>query len=930
MRVLLLGLFAFTFLWAYELQLLPEEKVWIEKHQEVNFTGDPNWLPFEAIDSDGNYIGIVADYLKLVEKKTGFRFKLKPVKNWSETLDVASKGEVSVISGDIADKVLKENYKPVTPYLINPIIILMRDEADYVEDLALLRDKKIAIIKGYGYSAEIFQNYPSMKFIEVETVQKALLGVASKKYDAMLASIGMARYSLSSMELDTIKIVGKSSVVMEVTLFVDKNEPILHAIIDKAIKSITLQEQEKILNRWQAQRAKDESTYTLLWMGLLSLFLLLTLSILMLRRLQKSKAYYKHALVDSYDALWSWDIIKDEISFSEGAKDMMGLKKGLFSSGMDVWYEHMHLDDKKSAKALLEENIRCDIGDFSAEYRMRHKDGHWIWVKVQVKVICDVKDKPLRMDGFCTDITEQKEHFLAGEENTRRLESAQEIGHLGSWDWNIKTGSVNWSDEVYRIFGEEPQSFSATYEAIMSYIPQEYQKGLEAAIAEAIQCRKPYEYDHEILRKDGKRRLVRGAGYVIFDEKGEAQYMFGTILDIDTISEASITRRENRELNELLEKFDENVIASNTDLLGVITYASEALSKISGYTNEELVGSEHNILRHKDMWKTIQRGETWQGEIKNRKKDGGFYWVYNTISPIIGDTGETIGYSAIRQDLTHEKEAEALHKSLELKTEELMTLNKELEYRVDLAVLSSKDKDHLMAQQSKLASMGEMIGNIAHQWRQPLNALGLLLQKQQVFLERGLLTSEKMETSVAKGTALIRKMSTTIDDFRDFFKPNKEKVVFDVKMAIEDTLALIDAALYDHNISLELLLEKDQMIFGYKNEFSQVILNLINNAKDVLSDLNVENPLIRLKNYTKDDEIIVEVYDNGGGINQAIMEQIFEPYFTTKEEGKGTGIGLYMSKMIIEENMDGKLSVINADDGALFTVSVPAYHEEEM
>lgn len=937
MRVILLALLASVFLLADTLQLLEEEKLWIKEHKAVPFTGDPNWLPFEATDAQGNYHGIVADYLKIIEEKTGLHFIFKPVKSWGEALAMASKKEVSVISGDLADKRLNQNYQPITPYLINPIIILKRHDADYVEKLELLKGQKIAIIKDYGYTADIFKNYPTMEFIEVDNIKDALLGLDSKKYDALLASIGMARYSISSMGLDNITIVGKTSVVMEMTLYVDKNLPVLHNIMNKAVASVSLLQQEKILNHWQAKKPENEKIHTFLWMGLIFIFILLTIAIVIARRLKKSKDYYQHVLGHSYEILWSWDVLADKISFAQGYENILGLDKKGYALDIETWYERIHSDDRENLRELIQENIQCKAENFSMEFRMQHQDGHWVWMRIRAKTTCDKQGKAIKIVGFCADITEHKEHQLANEENTRRLESAQEISHLGSWDWNITTGELNWSDEVYRIFGEVPQSFPATYEAFKSYIPSEYQEGLEAAITEAMESKKPYEYDHEIVRKDGTRRLVREAGYVLFNDKGEAQLMFGTVLDINTISEANMTKRENKELSDLLEKFDENVIASNTDLSGKITYASKALSRISGYTNEELIGSTHSLIHHEgmpedvyeEMWNTIKSGATWRGELKKRKKDGSHYWVYNTISPILNDAGEAIGYSAIRQDLTHEKEAEELHKSLELKSEELMTLNKELEYRIDLAVLSSKDKDHLMAQQSKLASMGEMIGNIAHQWRQPLNALGLLLQKQQVLFERGLLTDDKMQTNIAKGTALIQKMSTTIDDFRDFFKPNKKKIVFDVKIAIEDTLALIDAALYNQNIALEFVLAEDQMIYGYKNEFSQVILNLINNAKDVLFDLKVKDPRIRVQSYSKKNQHFIEVSDNGGGIEKDIMEHIFEPYFTTKDEGKGTGIGLYMSKMIIEENMNGKLSVINAYDGALFTVSVPAYYLQE-
>lgn len=588
-----------------------------------------------------------------------------------------------------------------------------------------------------------------------------------------------------------------------------------------------------------------------------------------------------------------------------------------------------YIDDDK-------EVMQSAVAKLDYEEQQTKADGSTLWLSTSKVPLKDENGKMIGILGTYHDITERKQHQLDNEKKRKILETAQEIGPLGSWEWNMETGDLNWSDEVYRIFGETPQCFPATYEAFKSYIPSKYQVGLEKAISDAIANKKPYEYDHQIERKDGSFRLVREAGYVRFDETGRALSMLGTVLDINTLVEVKSTQRENEELTELLKKFDKNVIASNTDPKGNITYASQAFVKTSGYSLDELVGSPQNIVRHSEtprecfaeLWKTISAGKVWKGEIKNRKKDGSTYIVDTTISPIFDKEKTIIGYSSIRHDITHEKQVEELHRSLEKKSTELLLLNKELEVRVENAILKSKQKDHLMAQQGKLASMGEMIGNIAHQWRQPLNALGLLLQKQQIFFDRGLLTSEKLKESIDKGTLLINKMSSTIDDFRDFFKPNKEKTDFDVKEVIDDTLELIGATLYNNNISLILDITEGVNIHGYKNEFSQVILNLINNAKDILCEEEKSQGKITISSSVRADTVNICISDNGGGIKEEIIGHIFEPYFTTKEEGKGTGIGLYMSKMIIEDNMGGVLSVANHDKGAVFTISMKVKRDE--
>ena len=232
-----------------------------------------------------------------------------------------------------------------------------------------------------------------------------------------------------------------------------------------------------------------------------------------------------------------------------------------------------------------------------------------------------------------------------------------------------------------------------------------------------------------------------------------------------------------------------------------------------------------------------------------------------------------------------------------------------------------KSQESMLILQSRQAAMGEMIGNIAHQWRQPLNALGLIIQKIKMYHDEDILTSGNLDKSVDKSKMLIDKMSTTIDDFRNFFKTDKIKEEFNINDAIDNTLTLIESGLENHNIQIDIInIDKNLNIIGYKNELEQVFLNIINNAKDALVDNKIDNSKIEIRVFLVKKFISIEICDNAGGIPKNIINRVFEPYFTTKEQGKGTGIGLYMSKMIIENNMDGILSVKNNKKGACFTM----------
>ncbi len=230
------------------------------------------------------------------------------------------------------------------------------------------------------------------------------------------------------------------------------------------------------------------------------------------------------------------------------------------------------------------------------------------------------------------------------------------------------------------------------------------------------------------------------------------------------------------------------------------------------------------------------------------------------------------------------------------------------------------EQKYMMLQQSRLAAMGEMIGNIAHQWRQPLNTLALQIQDIQDAFEYGELDEAYLDKNVKTSLRVINRMSETIDDFKNFFKPNKKKSLFTLDEVIDDTLALVDAGLRHSGVSMELDLRHHSRIFGFKNEFSQVVVNIIKNAKDVMDERHVKEGKIAIRSFMDGGDMVITIGDNAGGIPKEVIDRVFDPYFTTKEEGKGTGIGLYMSKMIIDQNMKGNLSVKNDGEGALFTI----------
>jgi C4-dicarboxylate-specific signal transduction histidine kinase len=291
-------------------------------------------------------------------------------------------------------------------------------------------------------------------------------------------------------------------------------------------------------------------------------------------------------------------------------------------------------------------------------------------------------------------------------------------------------------------------------------------------------------------------------------------------------------------------------------------------------------------------------------------------------------TGGELGALGIAfDDMAHSlemriSERQKAEEALAVKQMQLEGLNQSLEERIETAIAELRQKDQILIQQGRLAAMGEMLNNIAHQWRQPLNNIGLIVQNLQDSFACGRLTNAEMDESIENALNVIMHMSGTIDDFRNFFRHDKEKREFAINDVVSQSIKFVEATLKSSNIELDVAANEYVAIFGYKNEYSQVLLNIINNARDVLLERDVADPRIRIRVFRENGFSVVTISDNGGGIDSGILPKIFDPYFTTKEKTQGTGIGLYMSKAIIEKNMGGSLTACNVGGGAEFRIEV--------
>ena len=264
-KFLFLFFIFYSSLYSEPLQTLTQdEKEWIKTHKTIKFTGDPNWLPFEAFTSDGEYIGIVADFLDIVEEHTGLIFEKIPSESWSDSIELLKTHKVQMMTAT-KDLDLGNHFLITKNFLDNQIVVIMKSGTPYLDTLLPLKGKKIALIKNYGYVSKIKKKYPDYNFFDVENINEGLLGVAAGKYDAMLATMSLGSFMITDLQLSNIAVVGKTEFTTALAFRIDSEYKPLVGIVNKVLKTIDKHTKQQILKKWVNKEYVEKVDYTLLW-----------------------------------------------------------------------------------------------------------------------------------------------------------------------------------------------------------------------------------------------------------------------------------------------------------------------------------------------------------------------------------------------------------------------------------------------------------------------------------------------------------------------------------------------------------------------------------------------------------------------------------------------------------------------------------------
>ena len=490
------------------------------------------------------------------------------------------------------------------------------------------------------------------------------------------------------------------------------------------------------------------------------------------------KVRYGFALESGNDGIWDWNLEDNSVFFSKKYKQMLGYSDEEMPNDLHQWRKRIHPKDIADTDKAFKASVNGDDAKYEAMFRLKHKDGHWVWIYSRAKVVRNHPNKAIRLVGIHTDVTGLKLQQFA----INRLQS------------------------------------------VLDYSP------------------------------------------------------FGVM---------------------------------TTDKYGKIEYCNIFICNLMGYSQPELHGSyiKDYMAKDKDevvamIHDMIKKEGIFTGNLDVKRKDGSIYKEHNLIAPVYID-GVIDSYIGIKE-----------------KTHKLHQLQQTI-----------KEKDKMLITQSRYAAMGEMIGMIAHQWRQPISNISMEANNILADIELSSLDEDVVQKSMQDILSQTQHLSQTIDDFRNFFKPDKHKRYVDVNDVIKESLSMMGKSFENNSIKVSCFYGQDMLGTIYDRELLQVVVNVLKNAKEavvaqIAKSATSKHAEVKITTKKVDQNAVITVCDSGGGIDEKDFDHIFEPYFTTKEELNGTGLGLYMSKTIVQKHLHGTIKAYNRGSGACFELTIPLSYKK--
>lgn len=529
------------------------------------------------------------------------------------------------------------------------------------------------------------------------------------------------------------------------------------------------------------------------------------------------------------------------------------------------------------------------IDSYSIEKRYICKDGSLTWTQLSVSAIRDEEGKVDYFISVVADINERKEL-------NQNLEKAERLAKLGNWSLNLQSNHLHWSDEIFRIFEIDKNEFSATYEAFLNAIHPDDREMVNHAYLKSLETKEKYQIIHRLLMRDGRIKYVIEQCESVFDEHGYPSISNGTIQDITELHLIQLQLRESEQFyRTIVSAIDKAIMILENN---VIIDCNLTTLLMFETTEHQLIGS--NIL-----------------DSNNSIECSGESFDHYLTKAYEGQTVQIQATLVLNNNIKTSKILEITLANYGSDAQKLIMLARDITQKLE--------DEKLFKTHTRQAQMGEMVSMIAHQWRQPLaiiNAIASQLRLKEILNDN---EDSDLINHLIKIEQQSLHLSQTISDYRDFFRPDKPLENILLTELIDHTLDLIDHTLKSKGVSVDIVVHCPCTVQIYRNEIIQVLISLLKNACDAFEENSILYRHIDIEINHNDLYGIIIIKDNAGGIPKDVIEKIFIPYFTTKSHSHGTGLGLYMSKMIVEEHCNGLLEISSHDQETLIVIKLPIH-----
>jgi len=644
------------------LQLNDAERLWLAEHPEIRVGIDPDFPPYEWLDPAGEYQGMIAEHLKLIERRLGVKFVIIKDKTWQEILDMAKRGELDMIAGATKTPDREQYLSFTQPYISTPIVIIGDENSSYINSLQLLAGHRVAVEQGYFVQELLSRDYPDLQLVTATSVKQALNFLAEGKVEAYIGDAASANYAIKQQGLLNLHIAGQPGYVNETRMAAQKAHPQLLSLLEKALASINQSEHDAIINRWMGLKVEPGIRMDAIFRSAAVVFLILLFFAYWVIRLRQeinarkaSEADLARLYTNMSLGFALHQVIRDNngkivdyryLDINPAFEKMTGIAR-------DNWIG-------KTVKQVMPNTEGAWITSFDdldtsgePKYLENHVPqlGRWF-------AIDSYKAGPDRFVVLVQDITERKNTELALKQSEERFRISQVYGGVGIWESDLIRNTQFWSEIVISELGF-PSSTPHTWDSFLAAVCPEDRPAIIEAKRRHLEYGAKYDVEYRIRTASGEERWLRSVGQVERDGNGKPVRMRGIVQNISELKKAEEKLRLSARV---FSDAHEGIIITGIDTL--IIDVNAAFTEITGYSRDEAIGRNPNFLKsgrqapefYQAMWQELHDTGHWQGEVWNRRKNGDLFAELLTISALRDESGKIINYLGLFSDITESKQ----------------------------------------------------------------------------------------------------------------------------------------------------------------------------------------------------------------------------------------------------------------------------------